>query len=127
MSKGLRHDPLADIELIRQNLKDRYPDGFPILKELLQNAEDAEATHVEFAWTQGLEDAKHPLLRGPGLVAVNNGEFQETDREAIRQMGLSDKLRQGASIGKFGLGLKSVFHLCEAFFYVVRTPQSEMP
>ncbi len=29
----------------------------------------------------------------------------------------------GDAIGKFGLGLKSVFHLCEAFFYVA--PQLE--
>src|ERR1700674_178968 len=120
MSKGLRHDPLADIELIRQNLKDRYVHGFPILKELLQNAEDSRATRVEFAWTPGIENADHPLLRGPGLVAVNDGSFSATDREAIRQMGLSDKLREGASIGKFGLGLKSVFHWCEAFFYVAK-------
>lgn len=120
MSKGLRHAPLADIELIRQNLKDRYTDGFPILKELLQNAEDSHATRVEFAWLPGLEGAEHPLLRAPAIIAINDGAFTPSDREAIRQMGLSDKLRQGESIGKFGLGLKSVFHWCEAFFYIAR-------
>lgn len=62
MGKGLRHDPLADIELIRQNLKDRYGAGFPILKELLQNADDAGAARVEFVWTKGIEAAQHPLL-----------------------------------------------------------------
>ena len=63
MSKGLRHDPLADIELIRQNLKDRYAEGYPILKELIQNAEDSYATKVEFAWTHGIPEARHLLLR----------------------------------------------------------------
>src|ERR1700694_5501778 len=101
MSKGLRHDPLADIELIRQNLKDRYSEGFPILKELIQNAEDSYASKVVFAWTPGLADARHPLLRGPALIAANDGPFTSADRDSIRKMGLSDKLRAGVSIGKF--------------------------
>lgn len=82
MSKGLRHDPLADIELIRQNLKDRYSEGFPILKELIQNAEDSYASKVVFAWTPGLDEARHPLLRGPALIAVNDGPFTSADRDS---------------------------------------------
>ena len=120
MGKGLRHDPLADIELIRQNLTDRYRTGFPILKELLQNADDAKSTSVEFVWTPGIPTARHPLLKGPGLIAINDGRFTDEDRDAIRMMGLSDKFSQQASIGKFGLGLKSVFHWCEAFLYFAR-------
>src|SRR5438270_8049821 len=106
MSKGLRHDPLADIELIRQNLKDRYSEGFPILKELVQNAEDANAEgahaqRLEFAWSDGIAGARHPLLDGPALITINDGPFTNSDRDAIRKMGLSDKLRAGVSIGKF--------------------------
>ena len=41
---GFRHSPLDDIQRIRQDLRDRYQDGFPILKELLQNADDAGAS-----------------------------------------------------------------------------------
>ena len=118
MSKGYRHDPLADIEMIRQNLKDRYDEGFPILKELLQNADDARASFVDFVWSPGIPTATHALLRGPALIAINNGPFTETDQKAIYQMGLSDKLRARDSIGKFGLGLKSIFHWCEAFFFL---------
>ena len=33
---GFRHSPAEDIQRIRQDLRDRYQDGFPILKELLQ-------------------------------------------------------------------------------------------
>lgn len=125
MGKGLRHDPLADIEIIRQNLKDRYTEEFPILKELVQNADDAGAAHVTFVWTPGLPTVRHALLQGPGLIAINDGRFTAADRDAIRMMGLSDKLRERNAIGKFGLGLKSVFHLCEAFFYVAGRGDSE--
>lgn len=36
-----RHPPLEVIGPIRQDLRDRYHDGFTILKELLQNADGA--------------------------------------------------------------------------------------
>ena len=35
------------------------------------------------------------------------------------------KAADRTSIGKFGLGLKSVFHLCEAFFYLSSTLPGE--
>lgn len=38
---GVKHDALADIGLITDNLRDRYKTGFPILKEIVQNADDA--------------------------------------------------------------------------------------
>lgn len=120
MGKGFRHDPLADINLLRQNLHDRYRGGFPIVKELIQNADDAGATRVEIGWTHGIPGDDHPLLVGPGLLVVNNGDFTEVDQNAICQISLSDKARQKSSIGKFGLGLKSIFHWCEAFFFLAQ-------
>jgi hypothetical protein len=40
---GIEHNPLADVNLITDNLRDRYKDPFSILKELVQNADDAGA------------------------------------------------------------------------------------
>ncbi|MBI4319207.1 MAG: hypothetical protein HY675_12020 [Chloroflexi bacterium] len=117
-SKGFAHSPSADINLIRDNLRDRYHDGFPIIKELVQNADDAGATVIDFGLADGIPSAEHPLLRGPALFVVNNGRFSQKDARAIRQMGLSNRAAEKSSIGKFGLGLKSIFHLCEAFFYL---------
>ena len=34
------------VNLIADNLRDRYKSGFPILKELVQNADDAQATRI---------------------------------------------------------------------------------
>jgi hypothetical protein len=36
------------INLIADNLRDRYKSGFPILKELSQNADDAKARRLVF-------------------------------------------------------------------------------
>ena len=122
---GFRHPPGADIQRIRQDLRDRYHDGFPILKELLQNADDAgaaraghSATECAFALSQdGLPGAQHTLLRGPGLAVINDGSFTAEDANSLTSLGLSNKAGESAAAGKFGLGLKSVFHWAEAFFY----------
>jgi hypothetical protein len=107
------------INLIADNLRDRYKSGFPIFKELIQNADDARASHLSFGYHDGFKgETDHALLQGPGLWVFNDGVFKETDREAIQSFGLNNKAGESGSIGKFGLGMKSVFHLCEAFFYV---------
>lgn len=110
------------IERIRENLREgRYAlrDGiFPIVKELIQNAEDAPAERLLVAWEPGLPHAEHPLLRGPGLLAINDGKFDSANGRAIREMGLSSKAADTSTIGKFGLGMKSVFHLAEVFFFI---------
>ena len=122
---GFRHPPGADIQRIRQDLRDRYHDGFPILKELLQNADDAGASQAGHAATQctfalcehGLPGAQHALLCGPGLAVINDGGFTAEDANSLTSLGLSNKAGQSAAAGKFGLGLKSIFHWAEAFFY----------
>lgn len=115
---GFRHSPLEDIQRIRQDLRDRYRDGFPILKELLQNADDARAAQsVAVLCPNGIPEAKHPLLRTAGLCVVNDGDFSADDAQSITSLGLSNKASQAAAAGKFGLGLKSIFHWAEAFFY----------
>lgn len=106
------------INMITENLSERYHNGFPILKELIQNADDSKAKRFVFGDHSGFSDAIHPLLQGPGLWFFNDGEFKVTDKRAIRSFGENSKAGESASIGKFGLGMKSVFHLCEAFFYL---------
>lgn len=111
------HHPLGDIEYLRENLLNSYKPDFPILKELVQNAEDAKATRLDYGWIKGIPNAIHPLLRTPALFMLDNGEFTNENAKSIRYiLGGSSKPLQQDSIGKFGLGLKSVFHLCEAFF-----------
>ncbi len=100
------------------NLRDRYKTGFPILKELVQNADDAGAKSVAFGYHTGHDAADHMLLKGPALWVLNDGKFKSSDKQAILSFGLSAKAGDSGVIGKFGLGMKSVFHLCEGFFYI---------
>ncbi|MEZ6153388.1 MAG: hypothetical protein R3C09_25075 [Pirellulaceae bacterium] len=114
---------MSDIEIdvigyLRTNLRDRYKDSYATLKELVQNADDAGATDLHITTYETLGDGfVHPLLQGPCVSIVNNAPFSYNDAKAIHQAGVGSKGLTDDKIGKFGLGLKSVFHLCEAFFY----------
>jgi len=84
------------VNLIANNLQDRYKSGFPILKELIQNADDAKARRLVFGLHPGFKgEASHPLLQGPGLWIFNDGQFKKEDERAIRSFGLNtiDKAR----------------------------------
>jgi hypothetical protein len=120
---GLHVDPRGLLQELKNNLVDRYPRD-SIFKELLQNADDAKATRLELGWSAGFRNADNLLLRGPGLFSVNNGPFKKEDEQAIRSFGLNYKAADRTTIGRFGLGLKSVFHLCEAFFFLASTENS---
>ena len=115
----MRFDPKDIVEHLRHNLE-RYPfgDGFPVLRELLQNADDAEAESVAVILLDGWMNSCNPLLKGPGLLLVNDGKFDEKSAEGMKTFGGSVKALDDAAVGRFGLGQKSVFHLCDAFVVV---------
>lgn len=99
----------ADIQNLRGILQE-YEFGFPILKELIQNADDAVATDLDIGWFPGFPQAQHPLLRGPWLFGANDGPFTPSNANSLNNLGLSDKPADSASVGKFGIGFKTLFH-----------------
>src|SRR5438270_30169 len=86
----VRHPPEADIESIRDLLRG-YESSLAILKELVQNAEDAGATRMDVLLVPGDIDSPLSLLRGPGLLVANDGAFIEEHRDAISQISLGTK------------------------------------
>lgn len=115
-----RISPISIVNQIKSNLQDRYDSGYPILKELLQNADDAEARRFRLDVLPGWPNAVNPLLHGPGLLVANDGFFRRQDEGGITSFGESSKANDNAAIGKFGFGQKAVFHLCDAFIVYAR-------
>lgn len=106
------------VSALKMNLeKYKYGNGFTILKELIQNANDAAATKIVIRSFSGIPTATHPLLKRDGIIVYNDGEFNDRDAENIKTFGGNNKKRDSATIGKYGFGLKSIFHLCDAFCY----------
>ncbi|XP_068184908.1 sacsin [Antennarius striatus] len=97
----------------------RYPDGGQILKELIQNADDAKATEVVFIhdersygksrlWSEKLGE-----YQGPALYAYNNAVFTDDDWEGIQKAGRSVKRHDPNKVGRFGIGFNSVYHITD--------------
>jgi len=123
---GFLHEVLADIEAVHALLGEQYkPDS--VLRELLQNADDAGARRVFFAIRPGALSPLHPLLAPPQLIVANDGPFHDKDAAGIRSLRAGTKADNDTAIGKFGLGLKSVFHLCEAFLFAGAASHSARP
>ena len=111
--------PQREIQAIQSLLTDVYSDPGTIVRELVQNADDAKAMRTEFVvLEQGMPEASNSLLRGPALLVANSGPFSSADAEALHQAIGGSKEDDASKVGMFGLGLKSVFHICEAFAYV---------
>jgi hypothetical protein len=113
---------------IKQRLGEyEYRGGETILRELVQNADDARATSLAFLLLdEGIRDAANTLLHGPALVAINDGAFEPTHLDALSSQSASSKAEDDAAIGRFGIGQKSVFHLCEAFCFLGSSPLGEV-
>jgi hypothetical protein len=105
----LRSDRLAYVDGLRRNkgfeagilrlLTQLYPDNAHFIYELLQNAEDAKASHARFT------------LSKESLVFEHDGSrlFSARDVESITSIGDSTKADSPTEIGKFGVGFKAVF------------------
>ena len=119
---GIDRSPLDEIKAIRTLLADVYKDagdGRTLFRELVQNADDAAAQRLGLAvLKRGWPDARNSLLRGPALLVANDGAFTNKDREALHKAIGGSKEDEVRKIGTFGIGLKSVFHICEAFLYM---------
>lgn len=86
---------------------DKYPDSAHFIYELLQNADDAEATEVTI------------YLEGDALYFKHNGRVQFTITDDYDEtitpghinaiVGVGDSAKTENKIGKFGVGFKAVF------------------
>jgi len=105
--QALSEDRSKDAEVLKKPqyagimnmVTELYPDNAHFIYELLQNAEDTEATTITFS------------LTAEKLVAEHNGIrlFTKNDVESITSIGNSTKRDDLTSIGKFGVGFKAVF------------------
>jgi len=79
-----------------------YNDPSHFIYEILQNAEDAKATEISFTLYNYCLEIKH-----------NGKEFDFYDVDGITGIGISTKKDDINSIGKFGVGFKSVFAITQ--------------
>lgn len=108
--------PTDTINTLQDNLHDRYDSGFPVLKELIQNANDAKASALKVFKFEGISNTTNPLLQKKAILVFNDGEVKTDDLDGIKRVARGGKIGKPGLIGKFGLGMKSIFHFSDMFF-----------
>jgi sacsin len=100
--------------LIRQ-----YQRGPGIIKEFVQNADDAGSDWVRVVmdWrdyqTGAREEASLSDVLGPALLIANGSAFSDSNFNAIQRIGESDKLLSAAKTGRFGLGFNTAYNVTD--------------
>lgn len=120
-----RFTPRDMIRDLRHLLGDRYrhdAGGLSLIKEVVQNADDARAEKLVLAWCEGesVPSGTNPLFGRPGILIVNDAPFEEGHERAFTSFSNSSKDSEVAQIGRFGIGRKSLFHWAEVICYLGR-------
>ena len=116
-----QHEPITT--RLRNILKE-YKDGLTIIKEMIQNADDAGATEVNILYDNRTHLTQNLILKGmadshgPALIVHNNGSFTKEDFENITKLAGATKADQPLKIGKFGVGFCSVYHITDVPSFV---------
>jgi sacsin len=109
-----------------KNLIRDYPEGVGIIKELIQNADDAGATRVEiiFDWRthsfEQLPDPRMEALMGASMLVYNDSKFTDEDFRNIQSLGDSGKRETLWKTGRFGVGFNSVYHVTDHPSFISR-------
>ncbi|KIO16429.1 hypothetical protein M407DRAFT_86019, partial [Tulasnella calospora MUT 4182] len=102
-----------------RDILDDYPAGPTILREILQNTDDAGGRVQRFILdtrqhsSEGLFDDVLKDCQGPAIIACNDSSFQPRDWEAICNISNSSKKGDEKSTGKFGLGFCTCYHVTD--------------
>ena len=107
-------------------LLEDYKDGLAVLKELVQNADDAGATEVKFLYDERTnEDAMTCLIddgmkkcQGAALWVYNDATFKNEDFVNITKLNEATKVHDTEKIGRFGLGFNAVYNLTDVPMFV---------
>ena len=113
--------PFGQSERLIDRLKsvlESYPCDVGILKEIVQNADDAGATEVHFVHdlrhhgTTRILSERWRDLQGPALCIYNDCLFSEKDMEGIQRLGIGSKMDSPTKMGNHG-----IYHLtdCPSF------------
>ena len=104
-----------------------YPCDKEILKEMLQNADDAQASEIHFIndprqhRTERVFDESWKPLQGPALCVFNDKAFSEADITGIQRLGEGSKSLDPNKTGQYGVGFNCIYHLTDAPSFLTAT------
>ena len=121
-----QHEKLTDR---LKRILDGYPCDSSLMKELLQNADDAGASELMFIKDfrdhpcEKVFDDRWKPLQGPALCVYNNSYFTQKDLDGIQNLGLGSKAEDPLKTGQYGVGFNAVYHLTDVPTFLSVGPQ----
>ena len=116
-----QHEKLTDR---LKNILKAYPADVGILKELLQNADDAKANEIHFVFDPRTHDSGQVFsdnwkdLQGPAICVYNDKPFSKEDIEGIQKLGIGSKVDDPLKTGQYGIGFNAVYHLTDCPYFI---------
>ena len=116
-----QHEKLTDR---LKNILRAYPSDEGILKELVQNADDAKANEIHFVFDPRTHGNKHVFpgdwkyLQGPAVCVYNDKPFTKKDIEGIQKLGIGSKVDDPLKTGQYGIGFNAVYHLTDCPYFI---------
>src|SRR3954463_12589433 len=117
-AKGRGFKPREPYTHRLRKILEEYPDGSQVLREILQNSDDAKSTeqifildhntyssdklfepHLDNYRRDKKTDLKLDRYQGPALLAINNTIFKERDFQSLLKLADSEKRDQFDKIG----------------------------
>ena len=112
-----------------KGLLDGYPFNISVLKELIQNADDANATEIYFlkdVRTHGCDrifEDTFEEFQGPALCVYNDSSFTQEDLIGIQKLGIGSKAEDPAKTGQYGVGFNAVYNLTDLPSFLTKGPE----
>ena len=103
-----------------------YSGNIDVFKELIQNADDAEASEIKLLldWrhhgTESLFEESMSDWQGPAVIAYNNSTFSDQDFENICLLAGETKMSDPLKTGRFGVGFCSCYSLTDVPSFLSR-------
>ena len=125
----LKYTKAGQREPITRRIKQivqEYATSSDILKELIQNADDAKATEVKFLidWREhhisSLLADELKDWQGPALIAYNNSVFTNEDFESICELAAQTKMKDPLKTGRFGVGFCASYRVTDVPSFISR-------
>lgn len=98
---------VVDFHAMFETITDLYKESVHFIYELLQNADDAEATHARISLFEDKIEFAH---NGKISFSISDDESMKGHINAITALGKSQKVEDVENkIGKFGIGFKAIY------------------
>ena len=129
-SIGMPFEQKEELVTRLKGLLDGYPCDIGIMRELIQNADDANASEIHFIKdfrTHGCNAIfdNFEEFQGPALLVFDDSGFSQADLQGLQKLGVGSKKVDQAKTGQYGVGFNAVYNITDLPSFITKGPEIE--